>query len=405
MENGTIGESRARSFLIDRFWILERSVDIHGADLLIQRRVTSANILDPAPPRFGVVQAKFYESDGTTQYVPRNYLVDAKGKPQSEFFVLCFTGSEDSKVIAFITASEVINRFNESAGDKAGQYALPFKAVFTDEFTVKSQAKTLDRIEQSLRYADIIGNRQYVLNGLSGTMINPHTDPLFEEPIDNPNGPIPETFLELKKSANSAMYEVEDFYDLLLKIVSASNPEAALAAYKEVRRAGFGVSVRCTLEDQYLEDAVRHHKEVHSELTKAGLLKAYLALQDSMRQEVIAKCSNNLALSDNTVRVLTVRYDPKTLAAIYIELRLDGKADVHTISKDSTVVSSKAGEVITCSGRSFLIMRHFRRQPDTVADLPNEEHARQSSWILVRPAMAEIHKHLFGHEPGMADFD
>lgn len=69
MENRTIGESRARSFLIDRFWIIERSVDIHGADLLIQRRVTSVNILDRAPPRFGVIQAKFYESDGTTQHV------------------------------------------------------------------------------------------------------------------------------------------------------------------------------------------------------------------------------------------------------------------------------------------------------------------------------------------------
>jgi hypothetical protein len=50
-------------------------------------------------------------------------------------------------------------------------------------------------------------------------------------------------------------------------------------------------------------------------------------------------------------------------------------------------------------------MRYHRRQPFDVATLPNEEHARQSSWILVRPAMGEIHKHLFGHEPGLADFD
>jgi hypothetical protein len=28
MENGTIGEARTRSILLDRFWVLERSVDI-----------------------------------------------------------------------------------------------------------------------------------------------------------------------------------------------------------------------------------------------------------------------------------------------------------------------------------------------------------------------------------------
>lgn len=32
MQNGSIGEMRTKAFLIDRFWILERSVDIHGGD-------------------------------------------------------------------------------------------------------------------------------------------------------------------------------------------------------------------------------------------------------------------------------------------------------------------------------------------------------------------------------------
>ena len=41
MQNGVIGEARTKSFLLDRFWILERSVDIQGADFLIQRRITS----------------------------------------------------------------------------------------------------------------------------------------------------------------------------------------------------------------------------------------------------------------------------------------------------------------------------------------------------------------------------
>jgi hypothetical protein len=35
-ENGVVGEARTRAFLVDRFWVLERSVDIEGADFLIQ---------------------------------------------------------------------------------------------------------------------------------------------------------------------------------------------------------------------------------------------------------------------------------------------------------------------------------------------------------------------------------
>ncbi len=63
MQNGSIGEARTKSFLIDRFWILERSVDIDGADFIIQRRLNAENILDTEPPRFGRVQAKFSQND------------------------------------------------------------------------------------------------------------------------------------------------------------------------------------------------------------------------------------------------------------------------------------------------------------------------------------------------------
>jgi hypothetical protein len=38
MEHGAAGEARTKAFLLDRFWVLERSVDIDGADFLIQPR-------------------------------------------------------------------------------------------------------------------------------------------------------------------------------------------------------------------------------------------------------------------------------------------------------------------------------------------------------------------------------
>ena len=42
MENGALGEARARAFLMDRFWVLERSGDVQGAiisvDLIPRQR-------------------------------------------------------------------------------------------------------------------------------------------------------------------------------------------------------------------------------------------------------------------------------------------------------------------------------------------------------------------------------
>ena len=51
MENGAIAEARTRAILLDRFWVLERSVDIDGADFIIQRRLTGKTLFDPNPPR------------------------------------------------------------------------------------------------------------------------------------------------------------------------------------------------------------------------------------------------------------------------------------------------------------------------------------------------------------------
>jgi len=74
MQNGSIGEARTQAFLIDRFWVLERSVDIDGADFIIHRRITSANLLDKRPPRFGVVYAKFFAGPKTSHHIYKQYL-------------------------------------------------------------------------------------------------------------------------------------------------------------------------------------------------------------------------------------------------------------------------------------------------------------------------------------------
>jgi hypothetical protein len=67
MDHGFLGEARTRAFLAERFWILERSVDIEGADFLVQRRLT--DLRDQDAPMLGSVQAKFIQDEGTTIYI------------------------------------------------------------------------------------------------------------------------------------------------------------------------------------------------------------------------------------------------------------------------------------------------------------------------------------------------
>ena len=112
MENGTIGETRTKAFLLDRFWVLERSVDIEGADFLIQQRILRENLYDRSPPRFGIVQVKYYESAATTQYVPIEYFYDQeKNRIRNEFFLIVHTGKEDNWNMFYISAEELNNSF------------------------------------------------------------------------------------------------------------------------------------------------------------------------------------------------------------------------------------------------------------------------------------------------------
>ena len=124
MQNGSIGEARTRAFLLDRFWILERSVDIDGADFIIQRRVTRQNLLDRDPPRLGVVQVKFFEAESTTHYIPKIYVVDEENNPRDEFFVICHTGLEDEPKIFFIPAKTILEDFKITVINEVEKFRL-----------------------------------------------------------------------------------------------------------------------------------------------------------------------------------------------------------------------------------------------------------------------------------------
>src|SRR5690348_7564531 len=108
MENGGLGEARARAFLMERFWVLERSVDVEGADYLIQRRLTATNFLDQEPPRLGVVQVKFIQDGNTYIKVHKGYVVDRHSSPYNEFFLVVFTGREDDQRSFLLSLTDML---------------------------------------------------------------------------------------------------------------------------------------------------------------------------------------------------------------------------------------------------------------------------------------------------------
>jgi hypothetical protein len=110
MHNGSLGEARAKAFLLNRFWVLERSIDIDGADYLIQRKLTRQNYSIYDSSCFGIVQVKFFNSRNTPIYIPADYVLDDNNDPRLDFYLLVFTGDEDNSEIYYLS-SEDISKF------------------------------------------------------------------------------------------------------------------------------------------------------------------------------------------------------------------------------------------------------------------------------------------------------
>jgi|SRR5579864_1855772 len=228
-ENGSIAEARTRAFLVDRFWVLERSADVEGADFIIQRRLTQASLLDRTPPRLGFIQVKFYASEATTQYVHREYVLDTEGKPRTEFFVTCHTGVEDN-IRSFLPSAEEISKIfpcMEEGHSKAHRFALPGKDLLIQRFEIVDRRHALDRIEHALLNADFVKNRAFASWAMPSVTAaqSPPILPMYKEEIDNWWGDIPKGFDDLRKQARRASWEFEDAVYRLQEIYESQDPE------------------------------------------------------------------------------------------------------------------------------------------------------------------------------------
>lgn len=316
MENGSIGEARTRAFLIDRFWILERSVDIDGADFIIQRRMFYKNLLDKKPPILGVVQVKFFESESTTQYLHKEYVLDPGSSVRNEFFLMCHTGKEDNLSSYLLSANDINTNFRLTGQNhsKPNCFVIPGATILrSSKFKVISKVVALDRIEKALIHADFIKNRQFLSWRFPESLeMNKAVNPIYCEPLDNWYCDIPKEFIELKKKALRAIFEIEEALNMLNVILNTDDPEKALEAAEEIYHCYRGsVPIPNDLFDEDFLAVVKEHKEHHAELFDAGLLDSFLKFQSECKQFI---CSDLPQYMDNdmngeTAYMLTIFYD------------------------------------------------------------------------------------------------
>lgn len=318
-QNGAIGEARTRSFLLDRFWILERSIDIHGADFIIQRRLTNRNILDRNAPKLGVVQAKFISTISTSHYIHCEYVVDKQGRPRDEFFLIIHTGNEENPLMYFLTAKEIDEYFKKVIHNRDKKFRISGRIIKDDKFKVTSRREILDKIETQLIKADFAKNREYLSWTLASSEIS-YDDilPEFNIPIDNYWGDIPEAFYETKKNAAKALIEVENVCFILKSIATETDPIKAAEYLDDFRyhcRGGLNwyISLPDNIYDEEFIDIVQKHQEIIQKLKDHNMLDEYLISQKQIEHDFIEFLCDELPFDSKLTHEATIIFDNVSL--------------------------------------------------------------------------------------------
>lgn len=345
MENGGLGEAHARALLMERFWVLERSVDVEGADFLIQRRLTSSNFLDKDPPRLGVVQVKFVQDGATSINVRKSYLADAHGKPYNEFFLLVFTGREDDQRAFLLQASDVLALFGEVLVKDAPTMRLAGGALLAaTHYEVRQKSWALDRIDHALKNADFLANRRFIGSMRYVRIAPEHIDHDLTLPLDNISVDIPHSFFQLKKDVRSVLYEIEEVADAMEKVLSTTDPLEARKIIEDDIRPHIGGGYRGTIQfptdflDEDLFAAAENHRLRLAKLASLGLTTAYFSLVDAFERQALSQL---MALGDGAMASaeIEISYNPNTLGNASIIVRPSSETE-----KNWRTLSSRKGE-------------------------------------------------------------
>jgi hypothetical protein len=311
MQNGSIGEVRTKSFLIDRFWILERSVDIHGADFLIQRRLHERNILDVEPPRFGVVQSKFSQDQKTYHYINKEWILDEDSESQLEFFLLIHTGEEEQRKMFLLNSCDISEDFEINSENK---FVVPSQKVFaSSKYQITNRKNSLDRIENSIECAEFYKNRFFIASRLLS--LNPDFDailPAYKEEIEHWSGNIPELFKKQKQEAFEALLTIEEIHAFLKGFIESIDPiEACYIAERFCHHFGRSIPLPEIFSKDFYYGA-KNFKEMVDNMRNDGILDNYISARKCITDKInsFLKDYSTRDIESNTIHEIRFQYNP-----------------------------------------------------------------------------------------------
>ena len=346
-QNGSIGEIRTKSFLMNRFWVLERSVDIHGADFLIQRRIYDKNLLDDKPTRFGVVQAKFSQNERTTHKIKKEYVLDNDQKPRIEFFLIIHTGDEEEPRMFLLTSKDISESFSIN---KDNNFVIPSKKVFSSsKYQINNKKRSLDRIESSIQCAEFYKNRLYVFH--KTTSVNPDFDailPEYKEEIEHWFGTVPDVFKEQKQKVFNVMIEIEEVHSFCVNFLESIDPlEACYVAEKLKCQFGTSISLPEVFDPDFYYGA-KNHKEMVENMRNDGALDNYISAKKSITNEInlfFQDLSSDI-IDSRTIHEISVEYDPDNFRFIRLLNSLFQIPKNEVYSEFSKFLEAKEGRIV-----------------------------------------------------------
>jgi len=400
MEHGVLGEARAKAFLLERFWLLERSVDIQGADFLIQRRLTGSNFMDQSPPRLGVIQVKYVQDGDTYIKISKNYLCDKDGHPYNEFFVLVFTGRESNSRSFLLSPKDFLQISLEKSKSDKTFFQLKSSVLFgSGNHEIIDHTLALDRIDHALINSDFLKNRRFI-GATNYVDISPdHIEHDLLLPLDNCYADIGKMFYEEKKKLQQIVFGVEDILSSMQSILRSTDVEDAYRIYEDELSpqvgSGYGIHISAKFfdDDDFLS-AVKHHKNRLEAIRALGVEAGFFALLRKIENEIPSRIAAFTIVKNTWIRI-SVIYDDKTLSNARVTVEMVAGTD------DSLkLISSKHGRH-EIDFKPFQCFSWDVRNGSVAPPVTTEEietQIREQFWRIRRPLQSEIEKWLIGEE-------
>lgn len=161
--HGQHGEDTTAQLLGRRFWYLRRSVDIEGADFLVQLRSSSLDALESRRPEIfvlGIVQSKFFRP-GTTVYIKKSYCVDLDDAPIEHFFLMCHTQDDQELTHTYFFTAEQVMRLPYNAENDAYRFYIGRDDPYADRKDLPP-SQILDTIQNGILKSKEEKNIRYI---------------------------------------------------------------------------------------------------------------------------------------------------------------------------------------------------------------------------------------------------